>query len=205
MPEPDHIVENTSRWERRKEYTHRRLLEAADTLFLSKGFESTTVEEVAIMADVAKGTFFNYFESKEILLATLLSEHLKDALEHVPGAGKPVLERIRLLLRKTRAVFSPYRQYAHRLFTYTMRPPVMAHPPRIVQVLSQLLHEGQVQGEIRENIHVEIAATLIAMHFLQVCIHDCVDNCSDVEWTTFLDQGLDIITHGIFATSATPQ
>lgn len=203
MTEIDQSFESASRLERRKEHTHRRLLESANALFLSKGFESTTVEEVAMMADVAKGTFFNYFESKEMLLATLLSEHLKEALENVPGTGKPVLERIQLLLRKARSVFSPYRQFAPRLFTYNARQSIMTHPPRMVQVLSQLLIEGQAHGEIRQNINVEITAMLIAMHFLQLCIHECVDNCSEAEWTDFLDQGLDIIMRGIIAPAVT--
>jgi len=96
-----------SRWERRKEQTHRRLLDAAATLFLEKDFEATTVEEIAALADVAKGTFFNYFESKEALLATLLAEQLDALLEELPGVGQPALARIRLLFQRIWASSSP--------------------------------------------------------------------------------------------------
>jgi AcrR family transcriptional regulator len=40
-------------------------------LFKSKGFEATTVDDIADKADVAKGTFFNYFPRKEAVLAYL--------------------------------------------------------------------------------------------------------------------------------------
>src|SRR5881398_3963057 len=47
-----------------------RLFRAALNLFAEKGFAETTVEDITEAADVGKGTFFNYFPSKDhILLA----------------------------------------------------------------------------------------------------------------------------------------
>ena len=60
-----------SRRERKKLQTRQRLLEAALSLFHEKGYSATTVEEIASKADVAKGTFFNHFPSKEALLHEL--------------------------------------------------------------------------------------------------------------------------------------
>ena len=56
---PETPIQASSRRERRKEETRRRLLTAAERLFHAKGFEATTVEEIAAAADIAKGTFFN--------------------------------------------------------------------------------------------------------------------------------------------------
>jgi AcrR family transcriptional regulator len=53
------------RRERRRAETRARLLDAALTLFIERGFAATTVEDITRAADVAKGTFFNYFPSKE--------------------------------------------------------------------------------------------------------------------------------------------
>jgi len=49
-----------------------------------KRYEETTVEEITERADVAKGTFFNYFPSKEALLGELSvwgAERIRAALE----------------------------------------------------------------------------------------------------------------------------
>lgn len=53
------------RRERRRAETRARILDAALALFIERGFAATTVEDITRAADVAKGTFFNYFPSKE--------------------------------------------------------------------------------------------------------------------------------------------
>jgi AcrR family transcriptional regulator len=60
-----------SRRERKKEETRQRLLSVSLELFHEQGYSATTVEDITERADVAKGTFFNYFPSKEALLSEL--------------------------------------------------------------------------------------------------------------------------------------
>ncbi len=56
------------RRERRCEETRENIFRAALHLFAERGFNATTIEAITEAADVGKGTFFNYFESKESLL-----------------------------------------------------------------------------------------------------------------------------------------
>ena len=60
-----------SRRERKKEETKERIFKAALALFKQKGVEQTTVDEISAKADVAKGTFFNYFPHKEAVFGYL--------------------------------------------------------------------------------------------------------------------------------------
>jgi AcrR family transcriptional regulator len=64
------------RRERRRAETRTRLFRAALELFAERGFLETTVEDITEAADVGKGTFFNYFPTKEHVLATLGAERL---------------------------------------------------------------------------------------------------------------------------------
>lgn len=59
------------RRERRKEETRRQIFQAAMKLFEKKGIFATTVEEITEAADVGKGTFFNYFPSKEAIFSAM--------------------------------------------------------------------------------------------------------------------------------------
>ncbi len=60
-----------SRRERKKDETRERIFKTAIKLFHARGFEATTVDDITEKADVAKGTFFNYFPRKESVLAYL--------------------------------------------------------------------------------------------------------------------------------------
>lgn len=47
------------------------LMDAAQKLFIEKGFEATTISDIVRDANVAKGTFYHYFPSKNEMLSAL--------------------------------------------------------------------------------------------------------------------------------------
>jgi AcrR family transcriptional regulator len=63
---------------RRADLRRATLLAAAGTLFETQGVEATTVDEIALLAGVAKGTFYHYFETKADLIPAL-RERFSDA------------------------------------------------------------------------------------------------------------------------------
>jgi AcrR family transcriptional regulator len=54
--------------DRKRERTRRALIDAAVALFERKGYDETTVAEIAAAADIGTRTFFSYFASKEDIL-----------------------------------------------------------------------------------------------------------------------------------------
>jgi AcrR family transcriptional regulator len=68
-----------SRREREKAQRRDDILRAARTVFFTRGFNAATVDDVAIAAEVSKGTVYLYFDTKETILAHLILEGL-DAL-----------------------------------------------------------------------------------------------------------------------------
>lgn len=71
-----HSDKEPGRRERRKEETRRQIFTAAMKLFEKKGVINTTIEEITRAADVGKGTFFNYFPSKEAIFSALAERQL---------------------------------------------------------------------------------------------------------------------------------
>jgi AcrR family transcriptional regulator len=69
-----------TRVDRRKARTRAGLLAAARQLFAARGLERTTIAQIAEHADVAIGSFYNYFRTKEELLDALLEEELSQQL-----------------------------------------------------------------------------------------------------------------------------
>lgn len=66
--------------ERQKERRSREILAAATALIGEKGYDETSVEEIAARAEVGVATVYNYFGSKNELLHALLSAYIEKEL-----------------------------------------------------------------------------------------------------------------------------
>ncbi len=67
-----------NRAERRRALTRAALIAAARRLFAERGVEATTIQQIAEVADVAKGSFYNHFHSREEILAAVAAETLEE-------------------------------------------------------------------------------------------------------------------------------
>src|ERR1035441_2217944 len=94
----------TGRRQRRAAETRLRLFRCALQLIAERGFPNVTVEDITEAADVGKGTFFNYFATKDHVLGVMPEIQLGKVREAVSAAGQgrmtihTVLHRLMLRL-----------------------------------------------------------------------------------------------------------
>jgi TetR/AcrR family transcriptional regulator len=62
------------RKQREKELRRKQILEAAEKVFMNKGFEDATMDEIAEACELSKGTLYLYFQSKDILYFYVMLE-----------------------------------------------------------------------------------------------------------------------------------
>src|SRR5258706_6331166 len=82
---------------RKREKTRAKLLDAAKRVMAGKGVEGTTIAEIAIAADVAPGTFYNYFTTREEILdavATSLVDEFRAVVTAIQRSIDDPAERI---------------------------------------------------------------------------------------------------------------
>lgn len=112
--------------ERRIARTRRQLAEAAALLFLERGYDAVTVEEIAASVEVSARTFFRYFSSKEDVLDEILVnevEAMTSTLRQRP-ADEPVLSSLRAAARSW--VYAVHRDpRTLTLFALVLRTPVL--------------------------------------------------------------------------------
>ncbi|MDL2235983.1 TetR/AcrR family transcriptional regulator [Christensenellaceae bacterium OttesenSCG-928-L17] len=82
-----------TRRERKKQQVEKDIRRAALRLFQDKGFKETNVDEILELADISKGTFYNYFPSKEAVLMRIAQrsvEQITTALQKSPYKNDPI-------------------------------------------------------------------------------------------------------------------
>ncbi|MFC0238937.1 TetR family transcriptional regulator [Rhodopseudomonas telluris] len=79
--------------ERKRRETSQRISDVALELFLDKGFDATTLDEIAENAGISRRTFFYYFASKDDILTAYLgrrTDELRAAVLQSASAGEPI-------------------------------------------------------------------------------------------------------------------
>ncbi|MCL2318498.1 MAG: TetR/AcrR family transcriptional regulator, partial [Treponema sp.] len=73
--------ENNMRIVKEPEIRKNEILDAAEKLFGHKGYGSATINDILGMVNIAKGTFYYYFKSKEDVLDALVERRIRIGLE----------------------------------------------------------------------------------------------------------------------------
>ena len=112
-----------------KTATRQRILDAAQKLFAAQGFEAATTRDIAREAEIAVGTLFNYFPTKEAVALHLVSEATAQAAEQFEAAlcresGEPLsmeeelFAQVAAVLRKLK----PFRKHLTALLSTVLSP-----------------------------------------------------------------------------------
>ena len=105
----------------RAEDTRRRIYEAALELFREKGFEQTTMRDIAAKAGVALGGAYYYFASKEAIVLAFyheMQESSHDAILEAMAGHKKLKDRIRVVMEKRFELLAPNRKFCDALFRH---------------------------------------------------------------------------------------
>jgi AcrR family transcriptional regulator len=162
------------RRERHRVETRDRLYRAALKLFADRGFLETTVEDITESADVGKGTFFNYFPTKEHVLAEFGGQRtaaVERALAETKSAKGPVLEVIGELAADAVGQSSMNAALLRAIFAaHASCEPVRTELHKRVLVSRRMLAEmfriGQERGEIRSDIPARDLARMTQTTFM---------------------------------------
>jgi AcrR family transcriptional regulator len=190
-----------SRRERKKQETRLRLMEAALHLFHENGYDDTTVEQIASAADVAKGTFFNYFETKQATLPALVEwrlQRLEEAISSEQGAPTSPVERIKTALRllANDPLIDPV--LARQVFAAIVHQQEPAHHPgfALAQLLAEQIRQAQAAGEIRADLDPVYLGCLVRALFFQQMTTWHHGHCPEPLPET-LDKAVDLLLDGV--------
>lgn len=156
------------RRERRKLEVRTRIYSVARDLFTKQGFDATTVDEIARLADVAPATFFNHFHSKQALLGLMTGEVFETlhamTSEHLERAGS-ASQKLRAFISSATESIAASRGVARDVLLEFMRSDATPNGPhpyleRMIEPFVTLIEEGQAAGEFREDYDAAFLAQM---------------------------------------------
>lgn len=194
-----------SRRELNKRYKRQRLLEESLRLFREKGFEQTKVSDITRAAGVAKGTFFNYFPTKErVLLA--LGEQMLGKVQQVEAmelfSSGSTRGKIKALFHALANGLDTDRDLVREMVYRGLRLPDLIDGDRarldFRSMLILVIEHGKRQREIESKIESAFIADTLYMLYFQQIVNWCSDDFS-TSLETQLDKVVDLVFDGIAA------
>jgi len=144
--------------ETQKENRREEILRAAMNLFSKKGFELTTVEDITRAANVAKGTFYNFFPKKEdvlfYFLDTEFSKSRKEIQRKIKGLAS-ISEKIELLIATYIKYIFPNKEFSAVLIkerVMNLGTGSNRNELGLMQQLAGLFDEAKKRGEVRDDV-----------------------------------------------------
>ena len=162
----------TSLREKKKLAVKQAFFNAAMVLFREKGFENTSVDEIAERAGFSRATYFNHFGTKQGVLR-FYGQRLQQKLDASFGESDPSiapLDRIRDLLFAMAREADAHAEdlklvYLHSQYDMEYLAQPTAARVRVFEMLEQLVSEAQDKREVRSDLKArELAYHILAVY-----------------------------------------
>lgn len=151
------------------------LVQAARQLFMTKGYEATSIEDIIGMARVSKGAFYHYFTSKSAVLEALADQIAEESAAEtsrlLDAPGLNAFERLQMFLRHQRSLKIERASEMLTLFEWLFRPEnlelhhrVIARVSgRIIPLIAQIIGQGMEEEVFLPGDPLITAEIVVAM------------------------------------------
>jgi len=160
-----------TRREKEKAIRQEEIIDTAERLFFSQGYDNTTMEDIAREAEFSKRTLYKYYQSKNELCLAIIIRRLvllrKNFEEIAQLPGSKSLDKLLKIKNHFLSFITDYPMFEKAILTYryhkiecdkessVLRDSVVENV-RITNILVQLIEEGKNDGSIHEDIDASI-------------------------------------------------
>lgn len=194
--------------ENEKTDIEKRILKAAEQIFIKKGFEAATMGDIAAEAGIGRTSLNYYFRTKEMLFEAILGNlmemllpNISQILEEEGGYQDKIKKVIRLYLQTMRKnelvplfVVNELQRDPKHLFQF-----VLKNPERVMPIvhLRQLMVAEMEKGTIRRVPEIDLVSTFISLIIFPFLIRRPLTaiflNGEEQAFEEFLDRRVDFV------------
>lgn len=161
--------------ERKKEKTQEAILESGKRLFVSKGYEKTSMKDIAYDSDTGVGTLYNYYESKSKLLQEIFRKNLPNlssqAAEIQQDDSLSLQDKIHDIISLSMTVFHQFpRSFYRGLFSVMangtgssvdVSDKMLDIDEQFMSLMAEVLEQEKETGHLSDSYPVDRLVTLI--------------------------------------------
>ena len=196
----------------RKKKTEERILKAALSLFVRKGYNGTSVDEITRMAELTKGALYGHFSSKAQLVLRLIEDFKSQIVQKIIVAterenlsaveklhkitklnAKFALENQSLCVLPT---FLNHELNEHEIFKTALKDVYLEYRANIVKIIKQ----GQKENAIKKDLDPDLTA-LAFISFHDGVLHQWILNQDRINGKEFVKTFRKMVFQGLLSTS----
>jgi AcrR family transcriptional regulator len=141
------------------EVRRQEILVAARNLFINKGYEQTSVNDILKIVDIAKGTFYYYFASKEEVLEAIIlnivEEGARKAEKILSDKSIPLVNRIMMAIMAQSPEFEGSGEIAEELHKVENTKLERLYLKEMLKRMTPVLQETVLEGIDQDIFHME--------------------------------------------------
>ncbi len=190
----------------KKVIKRKKIIESASILFSQKNYHEVMMEDVAKLASLAKGTVYNYFESKEHLYFSIMlnrMEHLINSLREKIQAEIYTVEALRSFVIHLYMFMMKYQNFflMYRKESFNTNSEICSDLIKLEDELNNMLNEIIIKGK-KEKLFREIGENF-AVQIILGCVYSAVKcgiekNYSESDMIEEREKLFEFVLHGIF-------
>ena len=190
-----------------KEIKRNKIIESASVLFSRKSYHEVMMEDVAKLASIAKGTVYNYFNSKEELYFSIMKgrmEKLNSSLKESTTGQTDVLVSLRsfivhfyMFMMKYQNFYMMYRKESFSA-DYILCNELIELEKNLKEILREIIRTGKKEGIFRD-IDDEFGVDLVLGSIYGSVHRGIVKELNEDQKITEREKTYDYILHGLFS------
>lgn len=193
-----------SRTSRKKEKTFKKITTVAVNLFNQHGFEAVTMEQIAEAVDIAKGTLYNYFASKEAIINGYLQLSFQEnnadriaLLRKLPDTRSRLTSILSTLVegvQRQKKIFEIFMVYRMKQVT-SFEPIKESEQTGLSQLIHEIISLGVQEHELRLDLSFDLMEDLAEFVIIEA-IKPLYLNAENFDIQQSIDRCVDLFING---------
>lgn len=171
-------IQTPSRRDRKKAELQMQIMRQAVMLFREHGFDNTTMEQIALEADVAKRTLYSYFPVKEAIVSYYWQSNVEENVDKFPqllSQYPDTRSRLEAVFLSAADAFKTDPEFARIEFGFQFQllgkdPLNQMYQSGFDNFLAAVIEAGQQSGDLRNDISAQEIASQLVWAFTATCL-----------------------------------